>query len=448
MKLADLAVEKYRPDKKRRREILDGGCEGLYLVVQPSGFKSWAMRFRRSNGGKPAKLTLGPLFSGEEPESEPVLGMPLTLVSARNLAAEVHRQRAMGRDPIADYEAAKRRQKFDQEKGAATTFAAAARDFVEQHAMKKTRRWQNTALLLGFDPKAGLEIVSGGLAHRWCDKAVSTIDSHDIYTLTDEVRRLGVPGRKRRSEGPTEARARSMLATLSKMFNWLMQHRRVEKNPCTGVHRPETPMARDRVLSNAEIARFWTGTDAERFGALFKLLLLTGCRLNEVGGMRRSELSDDLSVWTIPGHRTKNRRVHVVPLPPMAREMIATVLKKMAGQGDLIFSTTGTTPTSGSTPIKRRLDAVMKTEPWRFHDLRRTFVTGMAELGVRGDVIELAVNHVSGLRGGIAGVYNRSELLPERRAALERWAKHIKGLTADKPAENVVDLALNRRRSK
>ena len=90
----------------------------------------------------------------------------------------------------------------------------------------------------------------------------------------------------------------------------------------------------------------------------------------------------------------------------------------------------------------------MKTEPWRFHDLRRTFVTGMAELGVRGDVIELAVNHVSGLRGGIAGVYNRSELLPERRAALERWAKHIKGLTADKPAENVVDLALNRRRSK
>ena len=117
MKLTDLAVEKYRPDKKRRREILDGGCEGLYLVVQPSGFKSWAMRFRRSNGGKPAKLTLGPLFSGEEPESEPVLGMPLTLVSARKLAAEVHRQRAMGRDPIADYEAAKRRQKFDQEKG-------------------------------------------------------------------------------------------------------------------------------------------------------------------------------------------------------------------------------------------------------------------------------------------------------------------------------------------
>jgi hypothetical protein len=82
----------------------------------------------------------------------------------------------------------------------------------------------------------------------------------------------------------------------------------------------------------------------------------------------------------------------------MARELIAAVLKKMDGEGDLLFTTTGTTPISGWSPIKRRLDAAMKIPPWRLHDLRRTFVTGMAELGVRGDVIELAVNHVSGLR--------------------------------------------------
>jgi integrase len=87
--------------------------------------------------------------------------------------------------------------------------------------------------------------------------------------------------------------------------------------------------------------------------------------------------------------------------------------------------------------IKARLDRAMKIPPWRIHDLRRTFVTGLAELGIRGDVIELAVNHVSGHRGGIAGVYNRSELMPERRAAMERWCTHVEGLITDQPSRIV-----------
>jgi Arm DNA-binding domain len=95
------AVKHYRPGQ-RRREIPDGGCPGLYLVIQASGYRSWAMRFRRPNG-KPAKLTLGLVdLSGQEAESEPVLDSPLTLASARRLAAEIHRQRAMGRDVLAD----------------------------------------------------------------------------------------------------------------------------------------------------------------------------------------------------------------------------------------------------------------------------------------------------------------------------------------------------------
>jgi hypothetical protein len=110
-----------------------------------------------------------------------------------------------------------------------------------------------------------------------------------------------------------------------------------------------------------------------------------------------------------------------------------------------MFTTTGTTPISGWSKTKGRLDAAMKTAPWRLHDLRRTAVTGMAELGIRPDVIELAVNHISGSRGGIAGVYNRSELLDERRAALERWAKHVAGLVSGKP-ENVVTMRKRGRR--
>ena len=81
------------------------------------------------------------------------------------------------------------------------------------------------------------------------------------------------------------------------------------------------------------------------------------------------------------------------------------------------------------------------------HDLRRTAVTGMAELGVRPDVIELCVNHASGHRGGIAGVYNESELLSERRAALERWAQHVLGIAGGRPA-NVTPLAAARGRQR
>ena len=147
--LTAAAVKNYRPGKGRR-EIPDGGCPGLYLVIQASGRRSWAMRFRRPNG-KPAKLTLGPVdTSGMEAESEPVLDSPLTLASVRRLAAEIHRQRALGRDVVADCNASRRRQKSEHESRAKSTFAAAARDFIEQYASKKTRRWRETARLLGL----------------------------------------------------------------------------------------------------------------------------------------------------------------------------------------------------------------------------------------------------------------------------------------------------------
>jgi integrase len=194
------------------------------------------------------------------------------------------------------------------------------------------------------------------------------------------------------------------------------------------------------VLTAAEIVLFWRACDAlgEPTGRMLKLLLLTGCRRSEVAGVTRVELSEDGTVWNIPGERTKNKRPHVVPLPVLVREIIASV-KPIAGT-DLVFTTNGRSPITGWSVLKHKLDGLMPgVAPWRIHDLRRSCVTGMAELGVRPDVIELCVNHVSGLRGSVAGIYNRSELLPERRAALERWAAHIEGIVSGRPA-NVVAL--------
>jgi integrase len=312
----------------------------------------------------------------------------------------------------------------------------------------RTRRWRQTARTFGLAPDS-LEPAPGGLAERWADRDARSIDGHDVYQVVDEARRIGIPGVESRNGGTSEPRARAVAAALSSAFGWMLRRRLVDANPCAGVHRPAPPPPRDRVLAGDEIRRFWAATDAigGPFGAVLKLLLLTGCRLNEVAGLRWDEVSEDGAALNLPGSRTKNHRPHVVPLALMACEILAGV-PRIDGC-DFVFSTNGKTPISGWSKAKARLDAAMGVAPWRLHDLRRTAVTGMAELGIAPHVIELCVNHVSGARAGVAGVYNRSEMLPERRAALERWALHLAGVVAgEAPAPADLESERKRRRAR
>jgi integrase len=442
--LTAAAVAKLRPSTDRR-EIPDGACTGLYLVLQPSGAKSWALRFRRPTG-KPAKLVLGGVFtSNKEPDTAPTIGDHLTLAGARRLVAQLRHEIAQGRDPAATHLADKQRRRLAAVEAAENTFAVAAKDWIEQDASKNTRRWKEQARLLGLEPKT-LALIKNGLADRWTERPVLEIGGHDIYGIVDETRRLGAPGLARRGDGPTESRARAMLSCLSTMFGWLVKKRRVDKNPCVSVPRPETPKARDRVLTSAEIVKFWRAAGAvagKPFDAALKLLLLTGCRLNEVTGMRYEELSEDATQWIVPGNRTKNRRPHMVPLPPLARDLIASI-QRIEGS-DLVFTTTGRAPVSGWTKVKTRLDKSMGNPPhWVLHDLRRTAATGMAELGIEPHIVEAVLNHVSGAKAGVAGTYNRAAYAAQKRAALERWAAHVEGLVTDRRAE-IVDLHAVRR---
>jgi integrase len=362
----------------------------------------------------------------------------MTLASARSMAAEINRKRASGEDVVA----AKHREEIQREILDSKTFDKAAIDFVEQHVIPNTRRWQSQARLLGLRPKAdgseGLEFIPKGLASRWSTKAVAEIDGDDIFAFIDEVREKGVSGIERRNKKPSEPRARTMFATLSKMFAWLLERRRVKHNPCVGVHKPKAPKARERVLTDAEIVKFWLACDdlTQPFGHALKLLLLTGSRLDEVTRMARSELNDDGTVWTIPGERTKNHRTHVVPLSTVAREVLANV----GGAFQFVFTTQRTrnqAPISGWSKIKEQIDAKMGTPPWRIHDLRRTCATGMAEIGIPPHIIESVLNHVSGAKAGVAGTYNRSVYSTEKKAALERWAVHINHLVHGRQ-DNVV----------
>ena len=107
--LTPAAVSKLKKGEVRRR-IRDLGSQSLFLIIEPSGRKSWQMRLRRP-GGKIGKITLGPVNTSDEISGEPEIGMPLTLRAARQLAAEVHRQRSLRRDVIADAKAEKHRRR-------------------------------------------------------------------------------------------------------------------------------------------------------------------------------------------------------------------------------------------------------------------------------------------------------------------------------------------------
>jgi integrase len=452
-RLTVAGINRYRPSRKRR-EIRDSAVRGLYLVIHPTGAKSFVLRFCRPDG-TPAKLTLGPLdLTGAEIADEPILGQPLTLGAAHALATRVHRLRALGRDVIGDYQALKQQHRVQAEHGAATAFPVIVRQFIREHAQPKTRRWRDTARLLGlYYPKDGSEptVIKGSLCERWASKPITAIVGDDIHAVVDDTRRTGVPGLERRkSQGLADGQGRSMFAALSGVFSWCLKERRIATNPCTGIKAPSPPTQRDRVLDKAEIAAFWRATDkvGEPISQLLKLLLLTGARRDEVRLMRRSEITTDadgLVTWNIPGARAKNKLPHVVPLSAQALALLKSV-KRVSG--DYVFTLNGKLAIGFGSHRKAALDAAMQpTTPWVVHDLRRTAATGMAEIGIAPHIVEAVLNHVSGHKASVAGIYNKAEYASEKATALARWAVHVQGIASgkDTEAEKVVPLTAKRR---
>jgi integrase len=233
--------------------------------------------------------------------------------------------------------------------------------------------------------------------------------------------------RIQRESGPVSViRAR---VALSGLFAWAIGEGIADQNPVIGTNKPSEPPARDRVLSDAELAEVWAACRDDDYGRIVKLLVLTGQRRDEIGSMARSELDLDRGTWRIPGSRTKNKRTHTVPLSGLA---LAVIESTPHGDHDCLFGRAGA-GFSGWQKAKDTLDRrIAKSRdgnampPWRLHDLRRTCATRMADLGVQPHVIEAALNHVSGHKGGVAGVYNRSTYTSEVQAALAMWADRVR----------------------
>jgi integrase len=421
-----------------RQEIPDGLLVGLYLVVQPSGAKSFAVRYRYA--GQPRKLTLGAFPA-------------ITLEAARDIGGKALRAAAEGRDPATEKQAAKgdaKKAAAEESRGKRDLFENVAREFIERHAMKNTREssWRETARIFGFKPdpnNAGKLLIvepqegkPPTVLQLWNGRKVQDITKRDVIALLDTVR----------DRAPVMANRN--LAAVRKLFNWCLARDVIKVSPCTLIEPPAPERSRDRILSDDELRLVWNATDSDAspFGPLVKLLMLTGQRLAEVGGMQWDELDLENKLWTLPAERVKNGERHEVPLSDAALEILAALPRIKTTKG-FVFTTTRDAAVSGFSRAKDSLDAAIEAsltkgakppEHWTFHDLRRTMASGMARLGIQLPVIEKVLNHSSGSFRGIVGVYQRHSYADEKRQALDAWASFVESTVSGKRPANVVAL--------
>jgi integrase len=387
-RLTAIAIENFKPSDQRR-EISDG--RGLYLVVQPSGAKSWCVRYRRRSDRKARKLTLD--------------GGALSLAEARARAAEAMRQVQSGADPAAAKVDAKSAEKQAAADRVSDTVEKIVAQFIELHAKRKTKSWRTTERVFGK------EVVA-----KWRGRSIHDITKRDVNALLDAIA----------VDRPIQANR--IFAGVRKMFSWCVERDIVPSSPCNGIKAPSPERSRDRVLSDSEIAAFLLAAEADPAGPLLRVLLLTGQRRSECSGMRWSEIDEAERLWSLPPARTKNKRHHTVP---MSRQVWSVVesMPRIKGS-DFVFAAADRT---GYGRIKARLDKLMPgVARWQFHDIRRSVATGLQRLGVRLEVTEAILNHTSGSRAGIVGVYQRHAWADEKRAALQLWADSLDSLVTGK----------------
>jgi integrase len=395
--LTTKAVENFKPGQDRY-EVPDRGCRGLYCLVQASGAKSWAIRFRFD--GKPCKYTLGAWPA-------------VSLADARRLAAAAMAQVAQGVDPRAEKQKAK------------AEAAERGRDTIER-LTTQFLEWQGKRLR----PNSLRQ-----LNHIFADLVVPAWQGRDVHSIT-----------RRDALELTEANAdtRPIMANrlhsgLHRFFRWLCERDIIIASPMVGVPRPAREHARERTLTERELVALWHACDAvsEPARSWIRMLVLLTQRRSETAEMRRSEIDGDL--WHLPAERMKGRVAHTLPLPAQAMAIIEALPR--IGDSDLIFTSNGVSPLDHLDRIKRTIDAEMKpTAPWTWHDIRRSTASALAGLGVAVPVVEKILAHRSGTFRGVTGTYQRHSFIPEMRSALERWAEHLDRLVRGVPATKVVPI--------
>jgi integrase len=384
MKLDANTVASLKLDGKTDAIFFDGAMPGfgyrLRLGAGDKVLRSWVVQYKRA--GATRRITLG---------SARVLGAEAARAAAKKILAKV----ALGQDPQA-VRVDRRSKDALTMRSQVTEFLAAKKPELAERTFIETTRYLTDSRYFG--PLHKLPI--------------------DTITRRDIAARIVVVMRERGNPTATCARG-----TLSSFFTWCMKMGLTESNPTIGSVAPAGNGGRKRKLSDSELTSIWRACGDDDHGRIIRLLILTACRRAEIGDMSRSELDD--GTFTIPEARSKNGKAHTLPVLPLMSRIIRDV-PHMAFR-DQLFGVRGRGFTSWAQG-KTALDERSGVTDWTVHDIRRTVATRMGDLGILPHVVEQILNHQSGHRGGVAGVYNKSPYANEVRAALATWHDHIRTL--------------------
>jgi integrase len=393
--LTDAAVKRLRAPAEGQQDIFDQGYPGLALRVSYGGRKAWTFFYRY--GGKLKRLSLGTYPA-------------MSLAEAREAWRKAKEARDAGRDPAAE----RRRE------SGATDFEGVLAEWLKRDQGGNRSK------------DAVKRLIDKDATSAWRGRLITDIGRRDILDVIDGVVDRGSP-----------VTARRLHAHLHRLFKWSVGRGIIAGNPMADMPKPGAETKRERVLSDAELQAVWDAA-AELgwpFGPVVQLLILTGARRQEIGGLRWSEigLPEDPFI-SLAGDRTKNGQPHTIPLSKPALAIIEG-LPRVGKKPEFVFTTNGKTPISGWSKAKRDLGRACEfADPWTIHDLRRTVATGLQKLGVSLQVIEAVLGHVSGSRAGVVGVYQRHSFDAEKRAALEAWGAHVMGLVEGREPAKVLPM--------